>query len=763
MAELNLPMRRPAGHGAEMRAGSPSGPALNWEDLLTFVTTLAVFISVAVSIQQARWVPGMPPVIPTTLGGLLIGLFAARIRFHAAIIHPAAIALGALLVLLVVQSYADGISVQDRIADVRFRMSEWFHVVRSGDISNDNLPFVTLVHSATFLTAYLASWSVYRWRNAWLAVIPAGVVLFASVSLQEGEPGAGVVVFFLGAILLVSRTYLQKSQARWRRERVDYPDFVSLNAFQVTLVAAVALIVAAWIAPLGVRHATAGRALSTFADPLDSRTEDLVRLFHNVNSGRGAPLHGFGSTMPIKGDVKLGSAVLYEVTSPRAGLVRATSYDEYTGAGWKSTARLSRRVDGSDLADIPPDAVYKLRSVSILNVTSRSESDVILTAGTPVGTNVDAYVDTPRATEGDIERMRSRGGLGDGDTYNAIGSESTATAAELRAAGTGYPDWVTGRYLQLPDDLPGRVAGEAKRVAGDAATPYDAAAAVEAYIRSFPFNTAVPATPAKRDAVDYFLFDLKAGYFDYQASAMAVMLRTLGVPARIAVGFALDPGEVVETRYTVRKNDAYTWVEVFFPGYGWVNFNPTQDRPAGGAGGIGAGTTGGEAFEMPSLEDLFPLEDEFENPIPGDVSEALNEPPVQASEPPWFLIWGLAVALALAAMAALSLRVAWNWGLSGLDGPVRLWAKAQRLAGWAALSGPRTETPREWSRRVGDAVGEEESAAGLARAFESVRYARPGSAASAPGGEARASYTRLRNTLVKRILRRGRTAPPPKS
>ncbi len=760
MAELNLPLRRPAGQGANLRQVGPPPAAMNWEDLLTFAAAVVVFVSVAVSIQQAHWVSGMPPVVPTALGGLLIGLFAARIRLHAAILHPISLAIGSLLVLLVVQSYADGVSVQDRIADFRFRMVEWYHVVRSGDISNDNLPFVTLVHSATFLTSYLASWSVYRWRNAWLAVIPGGVVLFANVSLQKGEPGGAVVVFVFGAIVLVARTYLQKSQARWRREQVDYPDFMSLNALQMTLVAAVVLIVAAWVAPLGVRQGTVDRVLSTFSDPLDSRTEDLVRLFHNVNSGRGAPLHSFGSTLPIKGNVKLGTRVLFEVNSPQAGLIRATSYDEYTGAGWKSTGRLSKRVDGSDIAEIPQDAVYKLRSVTILNVTVRDESNTILTAGTPVGTNVDSYVDTPRSAEGDIERMRSRRGLQDGDTYNAIGSESSASAAELRAAGADYPAWVTDRYLQLPDDLPTRVADEARRVAGDAGTPYDIATAIEGYLRTFPFNTGVPATPPKRDAVDYFLFDLKAGYFDYQASAMAVMLRTLGVPARIAVGFALDPGEVVETRYTVRKNDAYTWVEVFFPGYGWVNFNPTQDRPAGGAGGIGTGASGDDTIEIPSLEDLFPFEDDFVNPIPDDVTNALNEPPVQSSDPPWFLLWGLAVILAVVALTALSARIAWNWGLRGLEGPVRLWAQAHRLAGWAGLSGPRTETPREWSRRVGERVREEENASTLASAYEAARYARPGK--KPPEDEARTAYARLRNTLLKRVLRYGRYDPPKK-
>lgn len=752
MAELNLPMRRPAGRGVGMQGVRTPPPVMTWEDALTFAAVLVAFLSIVVSIQRADWVDDMPPLAPTAMAGLLIGLLGARIRIPAVFIHPFALALGAIVVVLVVQSYADGLTVQDRLADFRFRMVEWYRVVRDGDISNDNLPFVTLVHSATFLSAYVASWAVYRWRNAWLAVVPGGMVLLANIGLQKGQPSGAFIVFLFGAALLVGRTYLQKSQIRWRREGVEYPDFISLNALQLTFLAAAGLIVAAWLAPLGVRQSTADRLLSAFADPLDARTEDLVRLFHNVNSGKGAPLHSFGSTLPIKGNVKLGSRVLYEVNSPQPGLVRATSYDFYTGTGWKTTGRLSKRVDGADLAEIPPDAVYKMRSVTILNVTVREDESTILTAGTPVGSNVDTYVETPKSTAGDIEQLRSQRSLGNGDTYNAIGSESSASADDLRAAGTEYPQWVTDRYLQLPRDLPARVAEESRRVAGSAASPYDRAAAIEGYLRTFPYNLDVPATPPKRDTVDYLLFDLKAGYFDYQATAMAVMLRTLGVPARVAVGFALDPGEAAETKYTVRKNDAYTWVEVFFPGYGWVNFNPTQDLPAGGAGGIGTGTGGSEMFEVPSLEDLFPVEDEFERPLPNEVEGALNEPPVQASDPPWYLLWMLAAVLGLVALGALSVRVAWNWGLGGLEGPARLWAKAHRLAGWAGLAGPQTETPREWARRVGENVHEEENAAKLAGAYEEARYARPDRKGTS-AAQGAAAYVGLRNRLVKRILR----------
>src|SRR6185503_3644084 len=94
-------------------------------------------------------------------------------------------------------------------------------------------------------------------------------------------------------------------------------------------------------------------------------------------------------------------------------------------------------------------------------------------------------------------------------------------------------------------------------------TPYDQAAAVERYLRTFPVDYELPSTPPGRDTVDYFLFDLQRGYFDYHASAMAVMLRSLGVPARVATGYAIDPlaREGDTNTYALTERNAFAWPE----------------------------------------------------------------------------------------------------------------------------------------------------------------------------------------------------------
>ncbi len=730
---------------------------MSWEDWLTFIAAFIAFIAVAVSIQQAEWVRDFPPLVPTAICALLIGMTAARVRVPSVVVHPVALVLGTAVVVLAVQGYADGESLGERLHDFQARMYEWFEVVRANDISNDNLPFVTLVHTVSFLAIYIGAYVIFRWHNPWVALLPAAIVLLANISFQDGQPSGAFVVFLFGAILLIARLHLQQNQEKWRKTGVEYPDFISLNAVQLTVFVAIGLMVFAWAVPLGTQQKAVESIYDKVIQPFTTDSDRLVRLFSNIDSRKGANLHDLGNTLPIQGNVQLGTKNVLEVKAPDAGFLRGTSYEEYTGAGWKAGDRDRERVDGQTIAATAEVAEYEKRNAVTVEVTVLDEARVVLSPGMPIGSNREVTIETPKDVRGEIEVMRLRRGLDKGETYTAIGSQSVATAEDLRGAGMEYPDWVAERYLQLPDDLPGRVGEEARRVAGSASNPYDQALAIEAYLREFPYNLAVEAAPPNQDVVDFFLFELKQGYFDYHATAMAVMLRTLGIPSRIAVGYALDPEQHQDGVFTVKKNDAYTWVEVWFPRYGWVEFNPTPDRPSGGAGGGSLIDPTGEAFTGVDLGDLFPIDiidpNLIPEALPPEIGQALTQEPVDKSGPPWTLIWTLTALLAGAVTTVIVSQVAWNWGLGGLDSRAKLWAKAHRVASWAGLAGRPEETPREWSQRVGAAVAKEKEAGRLAEAYEEAIYGRP-DLQRVEDEEAETAYRELRNTLFARIFGR---------
>jgi len=151
--------------------------------------------------------------------------------------------------------------------------------------------------------------------------------------------------------------------------------------------------------------------------------------------------------------------------------------------------------------------------------------------------------------------------------------------AKLRSAGTAYPTEVTDNYLQLPP-LDKRIPELARAVTANAVTPADKAFELEAYLRTrFAYTLDLAGKPGK-DPLAHFLFETRAGHCEYFASALAVMLRTLGIPSREVNGFL--PGEYnsLGGDYIVRASDAHSWVEAYFPGNGWVLFDPTPPATA---------------------------------------------------------------------------------------------------------------------------------------------------------------------------------------
>jgi protein-glutamine gamma-glutamyltransferase len=163
-------------------------------------------------------------------------------------------------------------------------------------------------------------------------------------------------------------------------------------------------------------------------------------------------------------------------------------------------------------------------------------------------------------------------------TYQAVSNLAAPAAETLRAVQPVYPPGVILRYLQLPAVDP-RVRQLAAQVTGSATNAYDKAAAIETYLKStFGYTLQLSKTPP-RDPIAEFLFERKEGHCEYFASAMAVMLRSVGIPARLVNGFRSGQFNDVTSSYIIRASDAHTWVEAYFPGNGWVTFDPTPPDP----------------------------------------------------------------------------------------------------------------------------------------------------------------------------------------
>jgi len=205
----------------------------------------------------------------------------------------------------------------------------------------------------------------------------------------------------------------------------------------------------------------------------------------------------------------------------------------------------------------------------------------------PVASSVFFLAPTPLTLEGNYQvvSMDAGGGVFDPDpehpvnSYEARSNIAQATPAQLRASSSDYPPEVALNDLQMPGSLDPRVSRVAEQIAASESNNYDKAAALERYLRAnFKYTLQLPRA-SNRDPVAFFLFDRKQGHCEYFASSMAVMLRSLGIPSRVVNGFRTGEFNDLTSQYLVRASNAHSWVEAFFPGYGWIGFDPTPAAP----------------------------------------------------------------------------------------------------------------------------------------------------------------------------------------
>ena len=298
----------------------------------------------------------------------------------------------------------------------------------------------------------------------------------------------------------------------------------------------------------------------------------------------------------------------------------------------------------------------------------------------------------------DITAIRPRRDLNPGDTYDAISYSSTASEEALREAGTEYPTWVTDRYLQLTDDLPQRVRGLAEGLTDNRDNSYDKALAIRDWLRKIPFYTTdIEALPEDADGVDYFLFESKRGYSSYFSSSMVVMLRSIGIPSRLAVGYTTGEWDEELSRYRVISAHAHSWPEAYFPNYGWIAFEPVHIHGPIVRGGFIKGD------EESGIEDVARLLQGGDPPglgqeVPGPVGR-LSLGPVPG--------WGIVVTggiITAVGLLFVGIIVWMGFGLKKLAYSAQVYGKMSRLARLAG-HGPRSsDTPREFALNLAVAM-----------------------------------------------------------
>ncbi|HYF92054.1 MAG TPA: transglutaminase domain-containing protein [Symbiobacteriaceae bacterium] len=327
-----------------------------------------------------------------------------------------------------------------------------------------------------------------------------------------------------------------------------------------------------------------------------------------------------------------------------------------------------------------------------------------------------------------------------GTNYEIFARVPTYSADHLRRIGTIGSGDAYLPYLQIAESVPPRVGELTAALTADAPTPYDKAVAIEAFLRSMPYDLNVGPAPDGQDFVDHFLFDLKRGYCVYSATAMTVMLRQVGIPSRMVEGFAI-PQSLQYTddaggrrTYTVLNSQAHAWVEAYFPNYGWVTFDPTPrgdlpliDRSAPAPAEPDESGTAGpvEGSDVPATDPN--LEEDFNEGRDSTPEDADFTPSPLKREWPWLLT-------ALAAFAGAFLlawrRLANQERIAAREGRQvvqEVWNKTASLMDQFQYGPQPYQTAAEYARDLGRRWPQlQDSADEVAREYNEARFSPPG-------------------------------------
>ena len=558
---------------------------------------ICMLLSVAWPIHTAKWAEGLNILYLVVVGSALAGFFLAKSQFPNVVAHVFGTVYGiAWVAFLGGNLLAPQFTWRERLIELAVRINEWLWTARHGGSSEDNLIFVLLLAMILWLAGYLSVWYNFRERKAWQSIVPCGLVLLWNLYYASPRLELYLVGYLFFALLVVMNSNLLILKQEWRRARVNYSADISAAFFRAGVIFSLVVISFAWLAP-GAAASEQFSDIGGFLDkPWQRMQENWSRLFSNVRHYGQAYPNPFGNSLGLTGPVHLSELAVMDVEASAGRYWRAAFYERYTGSGWLNDDKESLRMEGSDSSLALPE--YELRKEISQTITTFLPGRTMLFAAAeplrvdlsawavvsyvppiPLGEEAESYIAENPEVLTPISMLYSRYRLKEGQSYTVISSISGADADTLRGAGDDYPDWILDRYLQLPLALPQRVRDLAEEITRDYDNAYDKTTALESYLREIKYNELIEAPPEGRDGVDYFLFDTHEGYCDYYASAMAVMARAVGIPARVAAGYSQGEHNPDTGAYRVKEKNAHAWVEVYFPRYGWVEFEPTAAEP----------------------------------------------------------------------------------------------------------------------------------------------------------------------------------------
>jgi len=475
-----------------------------------------------------------------------------------------------------------------RIMEVWNRSLASFNLFLANRPATDTTLFLAIMSTLFWFFGLCSGYLLARYAKPWVPLFLVGFTLFVinfnDPALASQHRFSGL--FVLLALLLLGRLYYLRSQRAWIEKGVAIEFETSFTFSRSMIIGGLLLVIAAWNVPAVYAAFTPGTpANRVFTERWNQFRERVSNAFAGLDSSVVYIYDFYQDSMSLGTGLGLGEQVFFTV---RPSVLpnryhfywRGYSYDAYDGREWSNTVEGRGFIRPEEWPLIYPeydarrkiDMQFQMKNVGMRPVYA---PQMLLAVDQPVRYIFDEIGEGVVDLIGVVAEPSIQPRAG----FKVSSMVVVPTVNQLRDAGTDYPEW-TGRYLQLPDDFPDSIRDLARSIVGEETNPYYQAQMITEFLREeIEYLEVIDEPPSDRDLMEWFLFEYKKGFCNYYATAQVLMLRSLGVPARIAVGFAQGTFNEEAKHFEIREKDSHAWPEVFFPEIGWVEFEPTASLP----------------------------------------------------------------------------------------------------------------------------------------------------------------------------------------
>jgi transglutaminase-like putative cysteine protease len=561
-----------------------------WWDASAILSLIAAIWIVVWRIQATAWTRDLYRLETLVVIAFLLGLFLGKSRFNSRLTAWMGVFYTCFFITWQLGlSLGEDIQWPERLVSVSGRLVYSLNLFFHNKPVLDPLLFLALMGLLYWLISFTASYQLVRNGRPWVALFIAAVALVAidfydrDFALRAWFDG----IFFLLALMLISRVFFLHSRKEWDERGAVLDPEVGLNVGGTVFIGGIIVILIAWNFPFfseALQPGTVAQERTNIAwDNIRNRLGNLVAGL------RGKPVYeatAYPNQINLGTGKVLGDDLIFTVNTSakkpegKRYYWRGYSYDHYALGYWRSTQEIVETKTPREWNYNQPNWIG--RQYLIFSFTPESSLQrTIFAPDIPVSASRTSRVLRVNLLDvNDLVSIQADTPLQPGENFDVVSWVSAPTVEQLLAADRKYPDWVTGRYLQLPPDMPGRIKDLAIAITNGEQTQYDQVMAITSYLRrTIIYQDVIPNPPANREPIDWFLFDYKKGFCNYYASAEVLLLRSIGIPARLAIGYAEGTGDGDGISFKIKAHDSHAWPEVYFTNAGWVEFEPTASQP----------------------------------------------------------------------------------------------------------------------------------------------------------------------------------------